>query len=180
MFYHQVDFIYKVIFVVDEELRPHRRVELRDAREVSVASRGVASVLLSARALDVCVRDHVAHLRGEGYHFVVMLRRRYRKSAEARGREQLLRTFDQGRAALRGRNYYHRSAFEHIRAAVGEAGELYPRHRMAAEEAEAVLLRESEARFAYGALHAAAVHDKAAAAEIWGSFCQILDGCRGI
>ena len=51
---------------------------------------------------------------------------------------------------------------------------------MTAEEAEAVLLREGEASFAYGALHATAVDYKAAAAEIWGSFCQIFDGGRGI
>ena len=108
-------------------------------------------------ALDVGIRDHVRHLGREGDHLIVRLCRRERETRKARGLEQLLDAVKEQHIVKVRRHDDHRRAVKQIRLRVLEAGKLRAGHRVAAEERDAVRLRDRKARGTDCALRAAAV-----------------------
>ena len=166
----------QIVLVFQKELGPHLGAQPRDTGHVLVAAGGKALVLRRRGALDICVRDHMRHLRGEGDHLVVRLRRREGKARKARGLEQLLDVVEEQHIVKVRRHDDHRRAMVHGRLRVLEAGILRAGHRVAAEERDAVFLCDREARGADGALRAAAVEHDGVRSDVRGHAAKPLDG----
>ena len=160
-----VDLEGESVSVVNHELGPHLRVEMRHAGEVAVAAGRKAVVDLGGRAFDVGVGDDVRKLACKGNHAVVLGGAGHAELAKAQGTHHLAHLAQKLQLKCivhRGRNEHERRALEQVGARVRVARELRACHGVRAHKVKAVLAGELKGALAHDALDAHGVDDHGA------------------
>ena len=145
------------IGVVDHELGPHLRVEVRHAGEVAVAAGRKAVVDLGSGALNVGVGDDVRELARKGDDAVVLGGAGYAELAKAQGTYHLAHLAQKLQLECivhRGRHKNERGALEQVGVGMRIARELRARHGVRAHKVKAVLAGKLKGSLAHDAFDA--------------------------
>ena len=158
--------------VVQKQLGPHLLVEIGDPRQVAEAAGRKAAFAARRLALDVRAGHDVRELRGVGDGAVVQRGGRDHDAPEA---ELGAKTRQLPESGIDVRHENHRRAAEQAGLRRRIARRLLPRHRVPADEDEAVRPRHGEKRLADRRFHARAVDHERALGEQRRLFADIRD-----
>ena len=135
--------------VVDHELGPHLRVEVRHTGEIAIATGRKAVVDLGSGAFDVGVGYHVRKLAREGDDAVVLGGAGHAELAKAQGAHHLAHLAQKLQLKCivhRGWHEHERGALEQVGAGVRIARVLRARHGVRTHKVKAVLAGKAQRR----------------------------------